>query len=129
MTNRYDSSQITCPTTCDGLPFIYIGRYKDYHRDDPHARVILKDGTTRIGPWKNNGPVGDWWEDHAKRTTTPEELAKLLSFAETEHQEGVVVKLEASSNEDQEDSEATDTEKEAKNEKKRCHTGIQSIAE
>jgi hypothetical protein len=63
-----------------GLPFIYLGNFKQNKKDDKHATVILKDGTTRIGPWKHNKPVGDWWEDHEKSTTGPEKLAKLLSI-------------------------------------------------
>jgi len=133
MTNKCNRSEIkSLPShntkkAVHGLPFIYIGCFKKSNFDDPHARVILKDGTTRIGPWKKHEPVGDWWKDHAKSTTTPEELARILSFTETEHQEGVVVKLEASSDEDQEDSEAVDTKKEAKNKKKRRHEDIQSM--
>jgi hypothetical protein len=63
-----------------GLPLIYLGNYKDGYMDDKRATVLLKDGTTRIGPWKRGRPVGDWWEDHEKSTTGPEKLAKLLSI-------------------------------------------------
>jgi hypothetical protein len=64
-----------------GLPYIYIGCYARGSKDDPLATAILKDGTTRIGPWKNGKPLGDWWEDHETSVTSPEDLAKLLSFA------------------------------------------------
>jgi len=26
--------------------------------------VTLKDGTTRVEPWKSHRPFGDWWKDH-----------------------------------------------------------------
>jgi hypothetical protein len=64
-----------------GLPYIYIGRFENSERNDPRARVILKDGTTRIGPFKSDKPVGNWWEDHEKSATSPEQLEKLLSFS------------------------------------------------
>ena len=35
-----------------GLPFIYVGNFTSNWKNDPKAIVILKDGTTRIGPWK-----------------------------------------------------------------------------
>jgi hypothetical protein len=63
-----------------GFPYIYIGNYTRGLKEDPRATVILKDGTTRIGQWKNDKPVGDWWEDHETSVTSPEELSKLLSF-------------------------------------------------
>jgi len=56
-----------------GLPFVYSGTYDDGHSQDESATVTLKDGTTRVGPWKDGMPVGDWWKDHklvAATTTT-----------------------------------------------------------
>ena len=43
-----------------GIPYIYRGGYKKGKAHDTNARVTLKDGTTRIGPWKEGLPVGDW---------------------------------------------------------------------
>ncbi|GAX17047.1 hypothetical protein FisN_5Hh432 [Fistulifera solaris] len=63
-----------------GLPFMYLGSFVNGLMEDDHAAVILKDGTTRIGPWKAGNPVGDWWEDHEERYTTLEDLATLQSF-------------------------------------------------
>lgn len=63
-----------------GVPFIYIGKYKGHCKEDKHAVVILKDGTTRKGPWKRNAPVGDWWKDHEKGFTSPEEISRILGF-------------------------------------------------
>jgi len=65
-----------------GLPFLYIGQYKnELLRHDPNAVVILKDGTARIGPWKDNKPVGDWWKDHESSSVSKQTLKELLSFA------------------------------------------------
>lgn len=50
-----------------GLPFCYEGRFKNNLRHDTAAKVILKDGTTRVGPWKDDVPLRDWWKDHEKR--------------------------------------------------------------
>ncbi|GAX25339.1 hypothetical protein FisN_5Lh432 [Fistulifera solaris] len=63
-----------------GLPFMYLGGFVNGLMEDDHAAVILKDGTTRIGPWKEGNPVGDWWEDHEERYTTLEDIATLQSF-------------------------------------------------
>lgn len=63
-----------------GLPFMYLGCFVNGFMEDDLAAVILKDGTTRIGPWKEGKPVGDWWEDHEERYTTLEDIATLQSF-------------------------------------------------
>jgi hypothetical protein len=66
------------------VPFLYIGHYKNDLKNDPFAKVILKDGTTRVGPWRDDVPVGDWWKKHKQRTkTSPEQMARLLSFGGT----------------------------------------------
>jgi len=39
---------------------------------DDKAVVSLKDGTTRIGPWKDGKPVGDWWTDHQSVAAAPQ---------------------------------------------------------
>ncbi|GAX17988.1 hypothetical protein FisN_18Hh201 [Fistulifera solaris] len=67
-----------------GVPFIYIGKYKGHCKEDHHAVVILKDGTTRRGPWKKNAPVGDWWRDHEKGYTSPEEISRIIGFSQIE---------------------------------------------
>jgi len=64
-----------------GRPFIYIGNYTGNWKEDEKAVVILKDGTTRVGPWKMNNPVGDWWKDHEMSYTSQEMLSELLDFA------------------------------------------------
>jgi hypothetical protein len=64
-----------------GLPFIYIGKYKGHCKEDHQAVVILKDGTTRRGAWKRNAPVGDWWRDHEKGYTSPEEISRIIGFS------------------------------------------------
>jgi hypothetical protein len=33
-------------------------------RHDKSASVCLRNGTTRVGRWKDGSPVGDWWKDH-----------------------------------------------------------------
>jgi hypothetical protein len=67
-----------------GVPFIYIGKYKGHCKEDHHAVVILKDGTTRRGRWKKNAPVGDWWRDHEKGYTSPEEISRIIGFSQIE---------------------------------------------
>ena len=47
-----------------GRPYVYSGTYVNHSREDESATVTLKDGTTRVGPWRNGRPVGDWWKDH-----------------------------------------------------------------
>ena len=60
-----------------GRPFIYIGKYNHLGKCDKRATVILKDGTTRVGPWDDNNPVGDWW-DHKVGKITPHKYWNLL---------------------------------------------------
>jgi hypothetical protein len=85
--NKKDVSVIRSKQTGEdesvGLPFIYIGGYRGNWKEDKQAIVILKDGTTRTGPWKKNQPVGDWWEDHEKSVMSPGEMARVLSFTRT----------------------------------------------
>lgn len=66
----------------NGLPYIYIGNFVESEKADTKAKVILKDGTTRIGPFMHDKPVGDWWHDHEKSFTTPQELGRLLRFSD-----------------------------------------------
>jgi hypothetical protein len=49
-----------------GLPYEYVGRYKQDVKDDKHATVNLKDGTTKSGAWKNGKPVvrSSWWNEN-----------------------------------------------------------------
>mmetsp|Transcript_20251 Transcript_20251/g.21698 ORF Transcript_20251/g.21698 Transcript_20251/m.21698 type:complete len:391 (-) Transcript_20251:149-1321(-) len=42
------------------IPFKYKGKFVNSAKNDEKAVVTLKDGTTRVGPWKDNRPVGDW---------------------------------------------------------------------
>ena len=62
--NRLDGSAILENET--GLPYVYSGTYDDdgCFKQDESATVTLKDGTTRVRPWKSRRPVGDWWKDH-----------------------------------------------------------------
>lgn len=69
------------------LPFIYVGCYKGFLMHDDDAIVILKDGTTRRGPWKDNAPCGDWWNEHEASELRWEQLSLLLSFDEDETSE------------------------------------------
>lgn len=63
-----------------GKPFLYVGRFVDNWKHDECAAAILKDGTTRVGPWAYNQPVGDWWKDHLVLKATYE-VDRLLAFA------------------------------------------------
>lgn len=78
--NQRSGSGIPSSIPLVWLPFLYIGNFHNGRYHDERATVILKDGTTRIGPWKNGEIVGDWWEDHEKDCKSPEEIERLLSF-------------------------------------------------
>ena len=56
-------------------PYTYVGNYVHNVEIDDAATVTLKDGTTRIGPWKAGKPVGDWWKDHQSAAALPQERA------------------------------------------------------
>lgn len=79
--NNYDP--LSCIKTDNGvgLPFLYFGNFESSKRNDLKATVVLKDGTTRIGPWKDDLPVGDWWQDHGSTRTPVWEIKRLLTFA------------------------------------------------
>ena len=49
-----------------GRPLTYEGFFQNGNLHDNTALVSVKDGTTRVGPWRDNLPVGDWWKDHKK---------------------------------------------------------------
>ena len=69
-----------------GLPYVCSGTCDDNRKEDESATVTLKDGTTRVGPWKSHRPVGGWWKDH-----------KLVTAATTTQQDdpsALAVKLE-----------------------------------
>lgn len=86
MRNEQDRSVIQYRSNDGGkerlvpVPYIYIGYFKNSQRCDERAKVILKDGTTRIGPFNADQPIGDWWDEHEKAQTSPEELKKLLAL-------------------------------------------------
>jgi hypothetical protein len=67
-----------------GVPFLYIGRYEDGQKNDPSATVILRNGMARVGPWKDDAPVGDWWNDHGLQSQPEippgQKIEVLLSF-------------------------------------------------
>ena len=57
-------------STLDGvpIPYIYIGNFNTtFGKHDTNATVILSDGSIHHGPWANNDPVGDFWQDHVCR--------------------------------------------------------------
>ena len=86
--NHWPRSSLLDPRTGTPLPFIYVGCYKDFRMNDDDAIVILKDGTTRRGPWKDNVPMGDWWKEHEETESVSwEQLSLLLSFDDEEEQE------------------------------------------
>jgi hypothetical protein len=45
-------------------PYLYIGGYVRNKKADPNGMALLKDVTSRTGPWRQGLPVGDWWEEH-----------------------------------------------------------------
>lgn len=91
--NNYDP--LSCIKTDNGvgLPFLYFGNFESSKRNDLRATVVLKDGTTRIGPWKDDLPVGDWWQDHEGTRTPVWEIKRLLTFASSDstrpHEDGL----------------------------------------
>jgi hypothetical protein len=46
-------------------PYDYIGEFRYNHEKDPKGTSIWKDGTKRVGPWKDGKPVGNVFNDHA----------------------------------------------------------------
>jgi hypothetical protein len=46
------------------IPFHYRGTFINDTHWGPDARVTLKDGTVRVGPWRNGYPVGNFYKDH-----------------------------------------------------------------
>ena len=63
-----------------GIPYIYIGKYKANSKDDSRATVVLRDGSTRVGPWKDDKPVGNWWVEHEEKPLSSMDLMKVISF-------------------------------------------------
>ena len=45
-------------------PFTYDGEYVNSAKVAKNATVTLKNGMTKVGPWKGGIPAGDWWVDH-----------------------------------------------------------------
>ena len=74
---------------CLSRPFVYVGHYQKNRKSDPEATVILKDGTTRIGPWEDGVPVGDWWNDHESvpPSTLPVIKQKSMAVVKQEQEE------------------------------------------
>ena len=60
-------------------PFIYEGRFKQDCRHDPRAKVTLKDGTVKVGPWAEDNFVGDWWTDHEDASSYPKQNESSIS--------------------------------------------------
>ena len=46
------------------VPPCTVEDFPEGKREDASASVTLKDGTTRVGPWREGKPVGDWWKTH-----------------------------------------------------------------
>lgn len=65
--NKFSQSEINQGS--DKVPYNYTGNYIESNKNDPSATVTLKDGTTRVGPWKDGSPVGDWWKTHLSAAT------------------------------------------------------------
>ena len=64
--NRLPASDIKKDPTkvrSAGIPYNYLGNYRDGLKEDDAAVVTIKDGPTRRGPWKLGKPVGNW-HDH-----------------------------------------------------------------
>lgn len=53
-----------------GIPYNYLGNYKDGVKEDDGAVVAIKGGPTRRGPWKMGEPVGNW-HDHESVAVAP----------------------------------------------------------
>jgi hypothetical protein len=64
--NYYAHSTLLLPMADGRLhpaPFNYKGNFHSGAFHDEQATVTIRDGTTRVGPWHNNKPVGNW-DDH-----------------------------------------------------------------
>lgn len=59
-----------------GRPFIYEGKFANGMYLDTSAIVTLKDGTCRVGPWKDGVPEGIWWNDDDHPLDTASSLVK-----------------------------------------------------
>lgn len=79
-----------------GVPFSYRGNFKNDVKDDPCAKVTLKGGPTRVGPWKEGIPVGDWFHHPPSAMTFPDDDAR-----------GTTVEAAAESESESEDEEWT----------------------
>jgi MORN repeat len=66
--NQHPSSPIE--QTGERRPYMYYGLRVNDVEHGKKATVVLKDGTTRIGEWRNGKPVGDWWKDHEDPTVS-----------------------------------------------------------
>lgn len=55
------------PTSRKGVPFCYKGYFLNGGHNDVRAVVTLKDGTRRMGPWRDGSPLGEW-HDHPRTT-------------------------------------------------------------
>jgi hypothetical protein len=60
-----------------GIPFRYVGSYKNDAKHDPHAKVILKDGTTLMGGWTNGKPDRDWYNEPFEPINDDEDISGL----------------------------------------------------
>jgi hypothetical protein len=55
-----ENNELGSPIIENGIPrpFVYSGLYVNNFKHDASAAMTLKDGTTRVGPWKRGRPVG-----------------------------------------------------------------------
>lgn len=54
------------------IPYIYYGYFDERGcMCDEQAHVQIKSLQARIGPWRDNQPVGDWWNEHWKAKYDP----------------------------------------------------------
>lgn len=66
------------------IPYVYIGGFNELGKFDDQATVVLADGTVRQGPFADNEPVGDWWNDHKAFKISPEKVCSLLCQKEAD---------------------------------------------
>ena len=103
-------------------PFVYEGRYVHDLKHDNKAKVTLKDGTVRVGPWRDGTPISrdgtpicDWFVDHLDPTTVTTNGIKQENLEDGSE----VIVLDDDHDDDDDDYQEEQEEKERNRKRKR----------